>query len=89
MANHASAKKAAKQIVKRSLINKSRLSKVKTFIKKYVTLLSSDSGENIENEFSKVQSEIARAVTKGVINKNKASRMISSLHNKLKAQASK
>lgn len=86
MANHSSAKKAIRQIEKRTEINKSRMSRIRTFFKKAVELLTSNSSKEVAEEaFRKAQSEVARGVKSGIVKKNTAARRISSLAKKLKA----
>lgn len=79
MANHSSAKKALRQTIKRTLINKSRLSRIRTYIKKVNTAIEN----NLKNEamaaLVKMQSEVMKGVIKGIIKKNAASRKISRL----------
>ncbi|MDR0677966.1 MAG: 30S ribosomal protein S20 [Holosporaceae bacterium] len=82
MANHKSALKRMKQSEKRSSLNRSRISRVKTFIKKFISSLGS--GEAI-SAFSSVQSEIHRSMSKGILHKNVAGRKISRLSKLLKS----
>ena len=85
MASHKSALKRARQDIKRTCRNKDRISRIKTFIKKFIASLESNSGAGVA--FSAAQSEIQAGVSKGVMHKNKASRTISRLHKRLKASA--
>ncbi|NBO24809.1 MAG: 30S ribosomal protein S20 [Chlamydiae bacterium] len=85
MANKLSSKKSIRKIKTRTLINKSRLSRVKTYLKKANLALSTNQSYEVTLElFTKAQSEIARAAQKGAIKKNTASRTISRLSSKLK-----
>ena len=85
MANTKSAEKRVRQNRKRAAINKSRISRIKTFIKKFEVALSEKNFELLPAAFSAVQSEIQRGVTKGVMHKNTAARKISRLNAKYKA----
>ena len=90
MANHASAKKRAKQNPKRAKINSARRSRIKTFVKKVESAMT-EGGDKAAEAFKAAQTEIMRGVSKGVIHKKTASRKISRLSAKLKSekQASK
>jgi small subunit ribosomal protein S20 len=88
MANHGSALKRMRQSEKRASMNRSRLSRVKTFIKKFIS--ESKSGEEKANEaFSEAQSEIQKCAAKGVICRNTANRKVSRLSKQLKYVATK
>ena len=85
MANTASAKKMVRKIARRTAINKSRRSRVRTFIKKVdVAVSAGDSGQARE-ALVKAESEMMRAVTKGIFHKNTASRKISRMSARVKA----
>lgn len=85
MANHSSAKKAARQTVKRTLINKKRSSAIKTFIKKVVHEISLGNKENANLALSVAQSKIMQGVKKNIIKLNTASRKISRLSRQIKS----
>ncbi|MDX2050558.1 MAG: 30S ribosomal protein S20 [Rickettsiaceae bacterium] len=90
MANHSSAKKAIRKIAKRTLINKQRISRVKTYLKQ-ANLVVSDPAAEVSQKasaFIKAQSEISRAAQKGAVNKKRASRVISRLSLLLQKSAS-
>ena len=84
MGSHASAKKAHKQNLKRAKLNKSRISKIKTLIKKVLFSIKSNNKEEAKKFLSKVQSEAVRAIKKNIIKKNTASRKISRLAYRIK-----
>ncbi len=84
MANHASAKKRAKQNPKRAKINTARKSRIKTFIKKIEAAILAGDKEAAAAAFKAAQPEIMRGVSKGVMHKKTASRKISRLSAKLK-----
>jgi small subunit ribosomal protein S20 len=85
MANHASAKKRAKQNPKRAKINTARRSRIKTFIKKIEAAVAAGDAEAAAAAFKAAQPEIMRGVSKGVIAKKTASRKISRLSAKVKS----
>ncbi|MBP7190560.1 MAG: 30S ribosomal protein S20 [Rickettsiaceae bacterium] len=84
MANHASAKKAHRQTEKRTLENKSRMSRIKTFIKKVLAAIESGSKEQATEALRVAQSEIMRGVKANVIKLNAASRKVGRLAKKVK-----
>lgn len=85
MANTASAKKAARKIAARTEVNKSRKSRVRTFIRKVHEALASGDASIAANAIKVAEPEIMRAATKGVMHKNTASRMVSRLTKRCKA----
>ena len=88
MSNHKSAEKAIRQIKKRTLVNKSRLSRIKTFIKKVEQAVVSNDKVKAQAEFKIAQSEIMKGVTKGLLKLNTASRKVSNLSARIKKLAS-
>ena len=86
MANIKSSKKRIVQNAKRSELNKNIKSRIRSSIKKIdsITLDKKNKAE-ISNNFLKVESELAKSVSKGVYKKNTASRIISRLAKKVKS----
>ena len=85
MANIKSAKKRISQNIKSSEYNKIRKSRIRTSIKKiYSAFLDKKNKEEMNKNFIKVESDLAKAVNKGVFKKNTASRLISRLSKKIK-----
>ena len=87
MANHSSSKKAIRQIAKRTEVNKSRVSRIRTYLKKVLTAIISGTKDEANISFVKAQSELFKGVSCGVLTKNTASRTISRIHTKLKNKA--
>lgn len=85
MANHKSAKIRINRNNKRSIINGSRKSRVRTFIKKVNTAILENNKEAAQTAFVVAESELMRAAQKGVFEKNTASRTISRLSKRIKA----
>jgi small subunit ribosomal protein S20 len=82
MANHKSAKKAARKAVKRNLINKSRTQRIKTYIRRaHEALLGKTemSVETLQKEVLNAEREIMKGVRKGIFHKNTAARKVSKL----------
>jgi small subunit ribosomal protein S20 len=85
MANSPSAKKRARQAVRRTAINKSRRSRVRTFIRKVEEAIAAgDRGAALE-ALKAAQPEIMRGAVKGVLHRNTASRKVSRLHHRVNA----
>jgi small subunit ribosomal protein S20 len=85
MANLKSAKKRIVQSIKRTEINKFRKSRIKSGIKRINDLLTSKKKDKVRSHFLEIESEVSRAVSKGIYKKNTASRIISSLSQRIKA----
>lgn len=85
MANTASAQKMVRKIARRTAVNKSRRSRVRTFVKKFEAALEAGDRDATQAAFRSVESEMMRAVTKGVVHKNTASRKVSRLSKRMKA----
>jgi small subunit ribosomal protein S20 len=87
MANTTSAKKAARQAEKRTLINKSRRTRMRTFVRKVEEAIASGDKAAADLALREAQPEIMRSASKGIIHRNTASRKISRLSARIKALA--
>ena len=87
MANTASARKRIRQNVVRSARNTARRSRMRTFVKKVETAISSGDKEQAVAALRAAQPEMQRAVGKGVAHANTISRKISRLSKRIKAIA--
>ena len=88
MASHKSAEKCIRKIERRTAINKNRVSRIKTFIKKLEDLLIPGTPkERLSQALSQAEREIRRGVTKGVLHRNAASRKVSRLTKRVKSLA--
>ncbi|NCF46526.1 MAG: 30S ribosomal protein S20 [Alphaproteobacteria bacterium] len=79
MANHKSAKKRIRRNQARAEINKSRISRIRTFIKKVESAIGTGDVAAAKLALKEAQPEIMRGVSKGVLHKNTASRKMSRL----------
>ena len=84
MANHKSSKKRILRNNKRNEINSNRISRIRTYIKKVETEISSENKDKANEAFKLAMPEIQRGVSQGLIHKNTASRKLSRLSNKIK-----
>ena len=87
MANTASAKKMVRKIERRTLVNTARRSRVRTFIRKVEEAIASGDGVAATAALRVAEPEIMRAVSKGVVHHNTASRKVSRLAQRVKAVA--
>ncbi len=85
MANTTSAKKATRKIARRTEINKSRRSRVRTHLRKVEEAIASGDKSAAEAALRAAQPELMRAATKGVYHRNTASRKVSRLANRVKS----
>ena len=83
MANHKSSKKRILRNNKRNEINSNRISRIRTYIKKVETEISSENKDKANEAFKLAMPEIQRGVSKGLMHKNTASRKLSRLSNKI------
>jgi ribosomal protein S20 len=87
MANTPGAKKAVRKIARRTEVNKARRSRVRTYLRKFEEAVASGDAAAAKAAFVDAQSELMRAVTKGVVHKNTGSRKVSRLAAQLKKMA--
>jgi small subunit ribosomal protein S20 len=85
MAQHQSAMKRIRRDAKQTLRNHSRLSRVRTFIKKVEAALAAGDKTKAQAALALAQPEIMRSVTKGVLHKNTAARKMSRLNARVKS----
>jgi small subunit ribosomal protein S20 len=79
MANTPGAKKAIRKIERRTEVNKARRSRVRTYLRKFEEAVVAGDPAAAKTAFVKAESELMRAVTKGVVHKNTGSRKVSRL----------
>jgi len=87
MANTPGAKKAVRKIARRTEVNKARRSRVRTYLRKFEEAVAAGDAGAAKSAFVEAQSELMRAVTKGVVHKNTGSRKVSRLAAQLKKMA--
>jgi small subunit ribosomal protein S20 len=79
MANTSSAKKATRKIAARTEVNKSRVSRIRTFVRKVEEAISSGDKAAAVAALKAAQPELIRGAAKGVLHANTASRKVSRL----------
>ncbi len=85
MANTKSAKKAARQAERRTLINKSRRTRMRTYVRKVEEAIATGDKEAANAALREAQPEIMRSAARGIVHRNTASRKISRLSARIKA----
>ena len=87
MANTKSATKAARQALRRTAVNKSRTSQVKSSVRKVEEAIASGNKEAAKAALAAAQPVLMRSAQKRVLHKKTASRKVSRLTARLKAMA--
>ena len=85
MANTPQARKRIRRNARRQTINKDRLSRIRTFLKRVETAIDSGDQEAARAALQTVQPELARGVSKGVVHRNMAARKMSRLTKRIAA----
>src|ERR1700743_3473122 len=79
MPHHKSAEKRLRQTEKRTAVNRARMSRVRTFVKKVESAIETGDKTAAQSAFQLAQPELHRATTKGVMHKNTVARKLSRL----------
>jgi len=85
MANTPSAKKATRKIEARTAVNKSRRSRMRTFIRKVEEAITAGDHKLAVEALRAAEPEITRAASKGIVHANLAARKVSRLNSRVKA----
>ncbi len=85
MANTTSAKRAVRQISRRTTVNTARRSRVRTYLRKVEEAVDTGDATAARAALKIAEPELMRAVGKGVFHKNTAARKISRLSRRVKA----
>ena len=85
MANHASAKKRIRQTERRNTVNRNRLSRLRTYIKKVEQAIEAGDAAGAKEALKVAQPIIMRGAQKGVLHRNTASRKVSQFAAQVKA----
>lgn len=89
MANTKSAKKAVRQIARRTAVNRQRRSKMRTFVRKVEEAILSGDQTAAQSALAVAEPILMRAAQKGIVHKNTASRKVSRLTASVVALAKK
>ncbi|MDR3440449.1 30S ribosomal protein S20 [Telmatospirillum sp.] len=85
MAHHSSAKKRIRQTERRTEVNRARVSRIRTFVKKVETLIAGGDKTLATEALREAEPELMRGVQAGVVHQNAASRKVSRLVARIKA----
>jgi small subunit ribosomal protein S20 len=85
MATHKSAEKRIRQTERRTAVNRARVSRLRTFMKKVEAAIESGDKAAARAAFAQAQPELHSSVGKGVVHKNTAARKLSRLSSRIKA----
>ena len=85
MANTPQAEKRIRRNDRRAAINKARVSRIRTFVKKVESTLAAGDAAAAAEALKAAQPEMMRGVSKGVLHKNTVSRKISRLAARVKS----
>ena len=87
MANTVSAKKMTRKIAKRTAVNRSRRSRMRTFVRKVEEAIAGGDQTSALTALREAEPEIMRAAQHGIVHKNNAARKVSRLAARVKALA--
>jgi small subunit ribosomal protein S20 len=85
MAHHKSAKKRIRRNERRAEINRSRVSRIRTFVKKVELAIAGGDKPAAEAALRAAQPEMHRGISKGVLHRNTVGRKLSRLSARIKA----
>ena len=87
MAHHKSAKKRIRQIAKRTQVNRARVSRIRTYLRKVEDAIASGNQEMARSAFREAQPELMRGAIRGVVHRNTVSRRLSRLSARIKGMS--
>jgi small subunit ribosomal protein S20 len=85
MAHHKSAKKRIRSNARRTEVNRTRVSRIRSFVKKVETAIAGGDKAAAQAAFKDAQPELHRGVRAGVLHDNTAARKLSRLSARIKA----
>ncbi len=85
MANIKSAKKRIRQTLTRTARNRSRMNRVRTYIKRVELAIEQGDKSSAQEAMQAVQPELARAAQRGIVHRNTAGRKVSRLAKRVNA----
>ncbi|MXO65095.1 30S ribosomal protein S20 [Altericroceibacterium endophyticum] len=85
MANTPQARKRIRRNANRAEVNGSRMSRIRSFLKRVETALATGDKSAAQNALKEAQPELARGVARGVVHKNTAARKMSRLSKRVSA----
>ncbi len=79
MAHHKSAKKRIRQTERRTEVNRARVSRIRTFVKKVELAIAGGDSTAAQAALKEAQPELMKGAQAGILHKNTASRKVSRL----------
>ena len=87
MANTKSAKKAVRKIARRTAVNKSRRSRMRTHVRHVEEAISAGDQKAAQEALKQAQPVVMKAAQREILHKNTASRRLSRLSSRIKAMS--
>lgn len=87
MANSRAAEKRIRQTERRTTVNRARVSRIRTFLKRVETAIARGDKTAAQDAFRVAQPELMRGASKGVLHKNTVSRKLSRLSKRIKGMS--
>ena len=85
MAYNSSAKKRIRQIERRTEVNRARVSRIRTFVRKVEEAIASGDKDAAAVTLREVQPELMRGAKSGLLHRNTVARRVSRLSRRIKA----
>lgn len=85
MAHHQSAKKRIRQTARRTAVNRDRVSRIRTYMKRVELAIAGGDKKAAEEAFNLAVPEMQRGVNRGVLHRNTVARKVSRLSASIKA----
>ncbi|KAB2847756.1 MAG: 30S ribosomal protein S20 [Hyphomicrobiaceae bacterium] len=89
MANTKSARKMVRKIARKTEVNKSRRSRVRTLVRSVEEAIATGDQNAAQNALKMTEPALARAAQKGLMHQKSASRRVSRLSHRIKAMGAK
>jgi small subunit ribosomal protein S20 len=84
MAQHVSAKKRLRQTKRRTEVNRARVSRIRTFLRRVETAIAGGKRDEAIAAYRRAQPELMRGANKGVVHGNLVARKLSHLARRIK-----
>ena len=85
MAHHHSAKKRIRRTARRTAINRARVSRIRTYVKRVELAIAGGDRDAAQAALKAAQPQLSRGVRVGVLHRNTVARKLSRLSSRIKA----
>ncbi|HLI21425.1 MAG TPA: 30S ribosomal protein S20 [Stellaceae bacterium] len=85
MANHPSAEKRNRQTQRRTEVNRARMSRIRSYVKKVETAIAAGDKNAAKQAYADAAPEMQRGIGKGVVHQRTVARKLSRLSARIKA----